>query len=359
MRKQLRVFAGVAAILLMAPLSSFAQSSCTSVLSFVSSGSLELGTARSNHPECFPASGGGTNQQTISATSLQQISSVSNSVNARFSSSGNPTASSLVGLPMVAVVAGNSQKVFLWANRNLNSATYNTSVNAFDSRTHIRNTVIGADYLVTPSIVAGISAAFDSGDGLLRNGRAGSTDSTDSTGRTVAPYIGWQISPNLTLDAMAGLGNGDLVQRNAELDTKRRFFGTNLTYTKWLGNLQLSGKGSYAYATERFSDIRVNGMAPIADSATTARLSQVRLGGQAGYWLPGGLLPYVGLAYSNDLGRSTSDAQPWDPIALVGTMGINWYGTKQGIAAGLAYTNELRREGSNNHTLGANFNVRF
>lgn len=358
MWNKLRISVGAAFLISLAPLSSFAQSSCDSVLSLVSSGSLELGTARANHPECFPASGGGTNQQTISATSLQQISSVSNSVNARFTSSGGPSAS-LASLPLVGIAAGNSQKVFLWANRSLNSTTYNTSVNAFDSRTHIRNTVIGADYLVTPRIVAGLSAAFDSGDGSLRNGRAGSTDSADSTGRTIAPYIGWQISPSLTLDAMAGFGNGDLVQKNAELDTKRRFFGTNLTFTKWLGNLQLSGKGSYAYATERFSDIRVNGMAPIADSATTARLSQVRLGGQAGYWLPGGLLPYVGLAYSNDLSRSSSDAQPWDPLALVGSMGINWYGTKQGIAAGLAYTNELRREGSHNHTLGANFNVRF
>lgn len=358
MLNRLRFFAGIASALTIFPLSAYAQSSCSSILSSVSSGFLALETARTNHPECFPTSGGGTNQQMIASTTLQQANSISNAVSARFNQLSSPN-TSLSALPQVNLTAGNTQKFFIWGNRALNSTSYNTTVNSFDSRAHNRNIIIGGDYSLSPGVLIGLSAAFDSGDGYLRNGRALSTDAFDSKGSTIASYVGWQMSPSLALDAMLGLGSGDLVQRNAELDSKRRFAATNLTYTKWMGNFQISGKAGYFFATERFSDVRVNGMSPIADSATTARLNQVRIGGQAGYWISGGIMPYVGLAYSNDISRSASDAQPWDPIALVGTLGLNLIGVKQGIAGGIGYTNEFRREGTNNHTIGANLNVRF
>lgn len=331
---------------------------CAFVLNEVSLGFLTLDAAKAGHPECFPSSGGALNQQSISATVVQQVSTVSSAVVSRFTGISSPGNTQL-SLASINLVGGNSQKWFIWGNGAAGHATYNTSVNAFDSRMNTRSATFGGDYLLLPNLVLGLSTAFDNGNGLLRNGRSGLQDSLDSRGFALAPYAGWQISPTLTLDAMIGRGWGHQEQDATNVESDRHFTASNLTFTKWLGNLQILGKGGYLYAEERFGDIQSKRTGAIANSAVTSRLNQIRLGGQIGYWISGGIMPYVGLAYSNDVSRSASDAQPWDPIALVGTLGLNLMGVKQGIAGGIAYTNEFRREGTNNHTIGANLNVRF
>lgn len=329
-----------------------AQSSCEFVFDSLASSPSSYEFFKENHPECFPSDSAATvSQQALSATTAQQVFSVSNAVAARFTGAAPAGQLASIGSGMAA---GNSGKVFAWANAGINKTIYNA--NALSSDTDITSGTFGADYAIRPNMVVGLSLAFDGGSGII-NGTA-FTASLDTSSKTLAPYFGWQITPELTLDASAGLGRGKQEQSGSSVDSDRTFAAANLTFTRWYNNFQLGAKGSYLHAEEDFDNIKVGGTS-IANSSTKNRLDQIRLGGQLAYWMQGGIMPYVGLAYANDISRTSAPNQPWDDDAFVLTLGANATSLKDGITAGIAYNNELGRSNSHNHTLNFSLNLRF
>jgi hypothetical protein len=324
----------------------------------IKQGSYTLATAQKEYPECFAGSSPAATQQ-ISATSFQQVSAISAGLGSRMlggGGSGPQKPGRQLGITGMA--AGDAPgKWNAWGNVSQNSNRYDATLAAVRTKSgaDIWNVVLGADYRLDAKTVAGVSAAFDRGTGTV--GVAAPVGTTTS-GYALAPYIGYQVSDRLALDASLGLGQGNSSIGGGRSDLSRAFVAGNATYSYWRGNWQVSGKAGLLWAHEKSSDIRNNG-ALIGNTATTARLGQMRVGAEAGYWYGNGIQPYVGVSYSADVERSTQGNAPWDRDALLLTLGVNFFSLKDKITGGIVYSDETLRSHTRNSTLMGNLNIRF
>ena len=346
------------AALCLASGSSFASSTtCSSVYDSLKQGYITLSAAQKDYPECFAGSSPATSQQ-ISATSFQQVTAISAGLGGRLlgAAGGPPLQAAAGGTGMAA--GGPADKWNAWGNVSQNSNRYDATDSAavrIKSGADILNVVFGADYRLDAKTVVGASAAFDRGTGTV--GVAVPVGTTTS-GYALAPYIGYQVSDRLAFDASVGLGEGKSSIGAGNTDVTRTFLAGNAMYSYWRGNWQMSGKAGLLWAQEKSSDIRNNG-AVVANTATTARLGQLRAGVEAGYWYGNGIQPYVGLLYSNDTLRSAQGNAPWDRDAFLLTLGVNFFSLKDKITGGIVYSNETGRQHTRNSTLMGNLNVRF
>jgi len=344
----------------------------TQYAGFVSSNNTaNANQALSNHPECF---GGGatTSQVQINSTTVQQVNAISSAIGARF---GDTTPKQQASVATKSMAAGGQSGAWsAWGSLNHNDTrqsylALNSATTTNDNK--ILNTVLGADYALSPTMVWGVSAAFDSGTGsALNNGFGNLVNNMTSKGYTIAPYFGMQINNELTLDASAGLGRGEIaIAKSADAasssdvttESSRRFAAANLSYNQWRNQVQWTGKLGYLHAEEDYADSKTRGVTA-AGSGAKNTLGQLHLGAQAGYWMDG-FMPYAGLAYTSDLYRSTTQfGTPSDPIgksSVVWTIGINFFSLKNSMTGGLAYSQEEGRTNQKNNTLLANLNIRF
>ena len=294
--------------------------------------------------------------QLISVTTLQQMLTISNALSARTSALQAPPGARADSGQRFGMAAGNAEKWNVWGALSGDDAKYDSSKFGPNVKfsANSTNTVLGADYALAPTLALGLSAGFDrvSGSGSL-NG-FGANYQTD--GYTVAPYLGWQINKLWSLDATIGWGSSDVNNVGVTTKADRFFYGTNLTYTNWYGNWQVTGKGSYLYGEEKYGTSTVN------PAATKNKVDQWRLGAQAGYWM-NGVMPYFGLAYSTD-GRSTTNngAQATDDLgksAWLWSLGANIISLKNSLTGGIAYSAESGRSHGKRDMLMANINYRF
>jgi len=326
------------------------------------------------YPECFGGSYT-TMLVQINNSSFRQATAISSNVASRFQSSqiGPQVSTNLTG-----IAAGDKTKSWnVWGNLtdNNNSQSYqyiDRSITKNDS--NILTTVLGADLSISPDMVVGISTSFDRGNVSGNNNMSIFVPENKvlSEGYVVAPYIGWQINNLLTLDASAGVGQGKLnMSGGVTAEADRWFAATNLSYNRWIDNIQLTGKLGYLHGTEKYGASKTPLFLPIglptmidsvAGTASKNSIDQMHLDLQAGYWLSG-LMPFVGLAYTEDLHRSTTLVGAInDPIgksALVWSLGVNYYSIRNGVTGGIVYTEENDRTNQNNHNLTANINLRF
>lgn len=334
---------------------------CDVVLSMYSEPSCDA-TCRAqferNHPECFVSgtSDAAASHRQLTGTSVQQILAISSAISANLSGLA-PGAPWVLGQSTgKGMAAGAAAKPWnAWGQLANTDTSYEQAGNAASkSSGDVLNTILGVDYRIAPTMVVGFSAAFDDGSGAL-----GAADTaTDTRGYNLAPYFGMQLSPNMTLDASIGFGEGEFSSAGTDADSYRNFYALNLNYTRWLGNLQLVGKGGYLAAHERYGNTRTNGV-DNANTASKNRLEQFRLGGEIGYWMDG-YMPYVGLAYTDDLSRATAaNVADWDGSALVMSIGMNFYSLKHGVTGGIHYTQEADRSHNDAYSLMANVNMRF
>lgn len=319
---------------------------------------------RQYYPECLSGTSGNVSQDIIRGTSIWQGYAISDAVKNRFNGARDPVQVSASG--MTGLAAGASQsKWSTWGSFNLNGRRYSAyGFNISQSESDTTNLVLGADYLVTPKLVAGVSLAFDATAGRTYASPAttaaggGGSMGIDTSGYNIAPYLGWQITPEWSLDASFGFGEGRYRDDVARAKSTRSFVGTNLSYTRWHGNWQFLGKASYFHATEKYGNTVVNPIGVIPGSAYRNRLDQFRIGAQAGYWM-NGAMPYIGLAYTNDFRRTAQPNSPWDRDAFVMTLGIDFTSTKDNVTGGFAFTQELGRNESRNYSFIGTLNIRF
>lgn len=331
------------------------------------------------HPECF-SSGSNTaaGAKSVQATSLEQILAISANVGTRFSANSAPPGARADAGEKKGMAAGDPKgKWNFWLSVAENDAKFDRGVykfagvgadrtNKFDNR--IDNWVLGGDFQLAPNMALGLSAAFDKGRGSAASYTIAAPDATKSVsseGYSYAPYIGWQINQDWALDATVGWGNGKVkITSDAIVDTdsKRYFYGANLGYTKWLGNWQVTGKGSYLFGQEKSDNSKTNG-ATVNNTKVTNEVDQFRLGAQAAYWM-NGVMPYIGLAYTTD-GRSSTatadqrDATEMGKSAWVLSLGANFISVRDAMTGGIGYEQESGRSRSKNSKLMANFNIRF
>ena len=342
-------------------------SSCSEVLHFYSTSPPSVQSEfLSNHPECFAGSAT-TSQVQINSTTVQQISAISAALSSRFSVT-SPNQQAMAGIKSMAA-GGQKDQRNAWASLNNNDTEQNyTSAtnNNVSNKNAILTTVLGADYALSPQMVVGVSAAFDSGTGSGLTGANTIGNQVSSKGYTIAPYLGMQINKELALDASVGFGKGEVEVSTtgfspAIAQSSRSFLAVNLSYNRWMDRVQLSGKAGLLHAAEDYADSTVGGMTQ-AGTAAKNTLDQLRLGVQAGYWMDG-FMPYVGLAYTSDMNRSTTQSGAGnDPIgkqAWVWSLGVNVFASNGGVTGGLVYSQETARSNQKSNNLVANVNIRF
>lgn len=332
-------------------------------------------TYRGSHPECFgSASGTAAASKSVQATSLEQILTISANVSRPVTFSAPPGAAVSDSGERKGMAAGNpAGKWNVWASAAETNISYDRGTyfllaanrtNKFDNR--IRNLVVGGDYQLAPSVALGLSAAFDSGKGSASSYTLAAPDaakSLRSSGYAYAPYVGWQINKDWALDGTVGWGKGkNTTGGNVTTDSKRLFYGTNLSYSRWYGNTQVTGKGSYLVGREDSEDSKLNG-ATTANSKASNEIAQFRVGAQAAYWM-NGVMPYAGLAYSRDFRTSTLTADELygseiGEAAYVWSFGVNFISLKNAMTGGIGYEQEGGRERSKNRKVMANINIRF
>lgn len=348
--------------------------------SVVSPGMTQLMVYQQSHPECFGSANSTAGaSQAIGGTTIQQMLTISNAISARASALlAGPARTSASSQQQLGLAAGNApSKINVWGSLSGDNSEYagRSFVNGGGNTINIKssldvtNVVLGADYAISPSTVLGLSAAFDDGSGSTEsfvNGasNAGSKGST-TKGYTVAPYLGWQIDKSWSVDATLGFGHVKLSTVDSLTGSAdRMFYGANLSYAHWYGNWQLTGKGSYLYGQEKYGNL--NGTTgTLADTASNNKMDQARISGQAAYWMDG-FMPYLGLAYSSDLSRSTSgDAATQAATADLGknawvwSLGANFISLKNNMTGGIVYNQESGRTAGKRDSLMANINVRF
>lgn len=324
-----------------------AQSSSSSTCADILSSSYAA-SYQNYHPECF-ASSGSISQQIISATSIRHVVSISESVSSRFSSGNSPTGK--LASARSGMAAGNGGKLFVWANASTSETDYSPNSNTRAGYEGMSG-AIGVDYALTPNLAVGFSTAADSGNTV------GKAAGPSISGTTFAPYFGWQISPELTLDGTAGFGMGRQEAGSSLIESDRLFAGANLGFTRWMGNFQLNAKASYFHAEEKFGDLK-NAGTSVGGTGAKSHLDQVRVGTQVGYWTPEGIMPFAGVSYLSDISRSSTANQPWDRDAFLLSVGFMATSIKEGVSANFTYNNEFGRRNSQNNSLNFNLNIRF
>ncbi len=330
-------------------------STCDSVLSSYSSGYYT--TAPQEHPECF---GGSTQTSAVSVqqSSFTQVGSISNALAGRLLASPPPK----LGMLSSGVAAATPGKAWnVWGNLT-NGDTRQSYVAGGTSRkndTDALTTVIGGDYALSPTMVAGVSAAFDRASGASYSNGALNNNLTN-TGYVIAPYIGLSLSKDLALDASLGYGQGKLSQSgNVSAEADRWFLGANLNYSQWMGNTQLSGRLAYMHGEEDYANAKANGN-PQNNTAAKNKIDRWQIGGQAAWWM-NGVMPYVGLAYLAD-SRKTSLAGARDQIgkdAWQWSLGANFLSVASGVTGGIAWQQETGRNNQKHRQLVANIGLRF
>lgn len=330
--------------------------------------SIELGFISSaeeiakNHSECFPGSPVTSNVE-IAATAGIQAAANSNAVTGRLLSPiGSPIAIANNGYQAKGMAAGGMPAPWnVWGNVDQTDSNFSYTAPTLARQrgeNDILTSVIGLDYSLSPTMVVGVSAAFDNGDGWGRNG-AGVKNNTDTDGYMIAPYIGLQLGKNWAVDASVGFGDGDFsATGGVKADVDRWFAATNLSYSRWVGNWQYNGKAGYLYGNEQTGNARIPGE-KLAYTASENTLGRLRVSAQASYWM-NGFMPYAGLGYTSNVHRDSDvGSDPLGRDTFVLTLGINFFSLPNKITGGIYYEEELDRSHSDNRLISANINFRF
>ncbi|MDK9702033.1 MAG: autotransporter outer membrane beta-barrel domain-containing protein [Sulfuritalea sp.] len=330
---------------------------------------------KGSHPECFGAAGGAAAAtKNVQATSLEQILAISANISRPVTATAPPGVVASDSGARKGLAAGNpAGKWNAWASVSETDIDYDRGTyflnaanrtNKFDSR--IQTVVLGADYRWAPDLVFGFSIAADSGSGSASSYTIAAPDaakSVSSSGTSYAPYFGWQINKDWALDGTIGMGTGDSTTGGTVTsDSKRVFYGLNATYSRWYGNWQVNGKGSYLVGREDNDNARNNGVV-VANSKVSNEIAQGRVGVQAAYWM-NGFMPYAGLSYSRDFRTSTASADELygteiGESAYTWSLGVNFISIKNALTGGIGFEQETGRDRSKNKKLMANINVRF
>lgn len=220
--------------------------------------------------------------------------------------------------------------------------------------------LVGVDYTLANRVIVGVAVAGDrSKIGLNFNG-----GNLSGSGWTIAPYIGVPLNRNWALDATIGLGRTSTDINSgggtATYRSERTIGSVGATYRTSMGNWQLSGRGALLFANDRLGAYTLSNGTFIPDG--TVNVTQLRLGGQAGYNF-GGVVPYVGLTYVHDINRpdqqpvagqsAANDRDAWTP-----TIGIR-FSSGGSLYGGIQYSSEQSRSEVKNNQWLFNLGLRF
>lgn len=261
-----------------------------------------------------------------------------------------------------AAAAAGSTKWNAWLAYSRSNVGY--SFQPLQSGGNVDVTLGGIDYTFGSNLIAGIALS----DERTRVTTSFNGGSIRASGNTVAPYLGWRINNNWMLDATLGFGSTNLsfVDNSGAASVtgankdKRSLASVGLAYNHTMGNWLLTAKGTLLTLEDKFSAFTNSNNAAI--SGSTARTTQVRLGGQAMY-NAGSFVPFAGITYINDIQRpnqaavagqsAANDRDGWQLRA-----GIN-FRSSGALYGGVQVSSEVGRSQVKNDQILFNLGIRF
>lgn len=254
-------------------------------------------------------------------------------------------------------------KLSLWANGSYSDVENDHAPTAYDG--DVVTGFVGADFRVSDEWILGLSLGYDSSD-IDTTANSGNSE-TD--GYTVAPYVAYVITPNHSIDAMAGYAWSSTDQTRlaagatvtGDSDSERMFGSVNYNISYWKGLWNLGGKVGYVWSrTERDAFTESNGT---ANAESVNALGQLRVGAKVAYWLDG-YMPFASVTYEEDLVFSrlavgAGQVQPDnDPNGINIQAGLNIFGDGAWSGGLLGSTTALRSQ-VDNITVSGNIRYAF
>ena len=274
---------------------------------------------------------------------------------------GGVTRMALGGQTGAAAAAG-APRWNLWAAYSYVDVGY--SFQPLQSGGHSNLVLGGVDYMISNNLIAGVAIT----DERTRIDTPYNGGKISGDGNTVAPYLGWRINRDWTLDASLGFGDTKLATTDNSVaggitgsNKVSRSMGTlGLAYNQAMGRWLLTGKGSLLAVENRFSAFTLSNNTFVDGS--TVRTTQARLGGQAAY-NAGNIVPFVGLTYIYDIEHASqgaiggqnaaNDRDAWQVRA-----GLN-IRSSGALYGGIVLSSEVGRSQVKNDQLLVNLGVRF
>ena len=222
----------------------------------------------------------------------------------------------------------------------------------------------GVDYTVDDNLILGV-AVTDERTRVDLNFNGGKII---ANGNTVAPYLGWRITPNWLMDATIGFGSTSLSSLDNSVaggitgnnKDKRTLASAGLAYNHVMGQWLLTAKGGLSTSEDKFSSFTLSNNTFVP--GLTSRTTQARLGGQAAYNM-GNLVPFFGVTYINDIQRpnqgpvggqsAANDRDGWQLRA-----GIN-IRSSGALYGGVQVSSEVGRSQVKNDQILLNIGMRF
>jgi hypothetical protein len=157
---------------------------------------------------------------------------------------------------------------------------------------NVYNLVSGLDYKITDWMMAGVALSYE----LTQIKTAYNNGTFDGSGVSVAPYVGFTLSPNWTWDISAGYGwlKYDVSRTNGAItgnyDSQRVFGASNVMGSYAVGILRLQPRLGIQYSREHQDAFTETGNTRIAPGSTA--LGRSTIGSKIGYAAGDGI-PYV------------------------------------------------------------------
>lgn len=234
----------------------------------------------------------------------QASSQAANLVSGRISQAvSNATGSIAVGTGKKAEIisgggkaAGDSiDKMAFWANA---AGTWiENDQSGVNFKGNIVTSVVGADYLVTDKVLAGVSVGYERPDirTTFNNG------TFKGNNWSIAPYAAYIINDTFSVDAMAGYAwvSYDMTRAYGSIsgstEGHRLFGGANVNANTAVDHWRLGSSLGYLYTTETQGAYTEKGTNGSTVGESQMRLGQARLSGKAGYAIQeawGSMTPY-------------------------------------------------------------------
>ena len=313
-----------------------------------------------------PATANGGFNQAVTSQGTAQIGGIVSGAVGNFGNQLNGGNASGPGAARFALsgetgtaAAGMGEKWNAWLALSHNRIGY--SFAPLQSSGHVDVALVGVDYTFGNTVILGAALSGE----RMRVATTFNGGNLAGNGNTFAPYLAWAINRNWVLDAALGFGSTSLDTNTGgatgNTRDRRSFASLGLSYNRAMGKWQLTGKGQVMAAEDRIGQYTLSNNTTVQGSS--ARTTQLRLGGQAAYNLGNGVVPWFGLTYIYDADRTAQAPLAGqnaanDRDAVLVQVGLNIQ-SKGRLYGGVTLSSEQGRSQVKNDQVLFNIGMRF
>lgn len=247
-----------------------------------------------------------------------------------------------------------------WVSYGRATADNDLSSTQFDANQD--NVLFGADYSYSDRLIFGLSGGYEKND----VDTAFNLGEMEVQGFTIAPYVAYLLTDNLSIDAAVGYSDLDIDQFRTEpggamihgdTDSSRWFVMSNLNTFQRYGDWILSGRVGLIYSEEdQDSFTETGGVTAQSVGSRDIEFGQLNVGGEVAYSVHA-IEPFASLFYqydfedgdsvslnSNQAQRSNDD----DDFRVAA--GFRYFGN-DGLSAALEWSHVFDRENYDSNTI--------